>query len=92
VATQAVLAGSDDAAHRGATWLNKLLVTDGPTIVKSLSATESGGFQLDMSNALCLKVYAGTMPDEEDWRLFAPGINTRHFVVEGGRIDPWSLS
>ncbi|WP_244848145.1 hypothetical protein [Caballeronia sp. SL2Y3] len=92
VATQAVLAGSDDAAHRGATWLNRLLVTDGPTIVKSLSATEFGGFQLEMANSFCLEVVAGTMPDEEDWRLFEPGSGIKHFVVEGGNIDPWSLS
>ncbi|WP_086970385.1 hypothetical protein [Caballeronia glebae] len=91
VATQAVLAGSDDAVQRGAKWLNRLLVTDGPMSVRSLSATESGGLQLSMSNNFYLEVVSGTVPDEEDWRFFEPGSDAKHFVIEGGKIDPWSL-
>lgn len=92
VATQAVLAGSDDAAHFGSSWLDTLLVKEGAVIVKGISATKSGGLQLAMSNGFCLEVVSDTVPDEEDWRLFELRSDAKHFVIEGGKIDPWSLS
>jgi hypothetical protein len=92
VATQALLAGATDTVNRGAHWLNKLLVTDGPMIVKSVAATDSGELQLSMSNNFCMIVIPQNLPDNEDWRFFDPRANSKHFVIEGGKIDPWCLS
>ncbi|VXB84820.1 conserved hypothetical protein [Burkholderia sp. 8Y] len=92
VATQFMLSQPDDDAHQAADWLNAQLVTNGPTIVSSISASGSGAVQLAMSNHFCLDIISGCVPDEEDWRFFEPGTDTKHFVIEGGKIDPWCLS
>ncbi|BCF96235.1 hypothetical protein PPGU19_008040 [Paraburkholderia sp. PGU19] len=92
LATQGVLAASvDEAQRRAAESISDLLVGHERTIVESILANESGDVQLILSEGTRMIVTSGRTPEYEDWRLFEPGSDARHFVIEGGKIDPYSL-
>lgn len=92
LATQNDLSGPGDQVHHAAEKVHELLVTSGPTVVESVSANELGRLRLSLSNGLQLTVIPADVPDEEDWRFFEPASDAKHFVIEGGKVDPWSLS
>ncbi|MGU7840371.1 hypothetical protein ACV22V_12965 [Burkholderia sp. AW33-5] len=92
VATQDDVSGSDDEARKILERLDALLIKHGPTTVERALGGESGQVWLTLSAGLSLVVTPIGTADEEDWRLFAPGIDGPHFVIEGGRIDPDSLA
>ncbi|WP_233805497.1 hypothetical protein [Paraburkholderia sp. HP33-1] len=92
VATQDDLFGPDETAHREAQRIDDLLVKQGRAVVKSVSGSEEGGAEILLSGGLRLVITPNSAPDEEDWRFFDPTSNAKHFVIEGGKVDPWSLS
>jgi hypothetical protein len=85
LATQFDLRGSDDDANRAVGRIYDLLVTSGPTHVENVLANESGGVCLSLSIGLRIAVTPGRVT-EEDWRLFSPGSDAKHFVIEGGTV------
>jgi hypothetical protein len=92
LATQDVLAVSEDEAqHRASERISDLLVGHQRIIVESILANESGDVQLILSDGMRMIVTSGRTPEYEDWRLFDPDSDARHFVIEGGKIDPYSL-
>ncbi|MFL6705087.1 MAG: hypothetical protein ACJ8I3_22660 [Paraburkholderia graminis] len=92
IATQNALSGTDEEAHRAAEQLDELLVKHGLTIVEDVLANKSGGVILSMSEGLRVTITPAGIPDEEDWRFFSPAPDAKHFVIEGGKIDPYSFS
>lgn len=92
IATQADLFGPDENAHRSAQRIDDLLVAHGPAIVESVSGSNEGGAIILLSGGLRLVITPNSVPNEEDWRFFDPTSDAKHFVIEGGKIDPWSLS
>jgi hypothetical protein len=89
VATQNDLS---EAAHRAVQKIHDLLVASGPARVESVVVSELGGATISMSNDLRLVITPTSVPGDEDWRLFKPDSDAKHFVIEGGKVDPWSLS
>ena len=70
-----------------------LLCQQGHALLIDCRSLESEQVSLDLAAAgLSLVVTPIGTADEEDWRLFAPGIDGPHFVIEGGRIAPDSLA
>lgn len=91
-ANQADLHGTNEDANRTTERLNGLLVSPVPAVVESVSADDAGGVRINLSRDLRIVVTADGVEGDEDWRFFAPGSDGRHFVIEGGKIDPDSLS
>jgi hypothetical protein len=83
IATRADLRRSDEEAHGTASGLAELLVE---RRVERVSADEAGGVVLAFQGDLHLTVLPDGIADAEDWRLFAPGADAPHFVIEGGTI------
>ncbi|WP_423371724.1 hypothetical protein [Burkholderia sp. LMG 32019] len=92
VATQDDLSVSDDKARRTVERLEALLIGHGPMTVQRALGGESGQARITLSAGLSLVITPTGMAHEEDWRLFAPGVDGPHFVIEGGRIDHDSLA
>ncbi|WP_175976717.1 hypothetical protein [Burkholderia sp. BCC1047] len=92
VATRDDLSGSDDEADRTIEHLDALLIRHGPMMVERARGDESGHAWITLSSGLSLTITPTGIAHEEDWRLFAPGVDAPHFVIEGGRIDPESLA
>ncbi|MGF6916243.1 hypothetical protein [Paraburkholderia sp. 40] len=92
IATQDDLFGPDEKAHRSAQRIDDLLVKQGPAIVTAVSGSEEGGADILLSGGLRLVISPNSAPDEEDWRFFDPTSDAKHFIIEGGKVDPWSLS
>ncbi|EDZ98119.1 hypothetical protein BH160DRAFT_6583 [Burkholderia sp. H160] len=92
VATREDLRGSDEKAHGTARRLHEMLVTQGPVRFADASADDAGGMVVLFSQGYRLVVIPDGVEDDEDWRLFAPSVDAKHFVIEGGKVDPWSLS
>jgi len=92
VATREDLRGSDEKAHETARRLYEMLVRQEPVKFADASADDAGGVVVLFSRGYCLEVIPDRVEDDEDWRLFAPGVEAKHFVIEGGKVDPWSLS
>lgn len=81
------LRGSDERAHATAQRLRKLLIAQGSVIVESIAADSmAGGFTLSLANGFRLCVIPDGIEGDEDWRLFAPGVDAPHFVIEGGKV------
>lgn len=87
-ANEADFRRSDDEVNRVTDRLNALLVVPVPAVVESVSASVSGGASITLSHGLIIVIEPAGVAAEEDWRLFAPGTDEDHFVIEGGRIDP----
>lgn len=82
---------TDDAANHTAERLNGLLVSSAPAVVERVQADATGHVWLDLSQSLRLVITPDGIAGDEDWRFFAPGTDGRHFVIEGGKIEPASL-
>ncbi|MBB5402252.1 hypothetical protein [Paraburkholderia youngii] len=92
VATREDLRGSDEKAHDTARRLHEMLVTQEPFKCADASADDAGGIVVLFSRGYRLVVIPDGIEDDEDWRLFAPSVDAKPFVIEGGKVDPWSLS
>lgn len=92
VATREDLRGSDEKAHDTATRLHELLAGQSPIRFESLSAYDAGGMVVLFSRGYRLAVVPDGIEDDEDWRFFAPGIDTAHFVIEGGKVATESFN
>jgi hypothetical protein len=60
-------------------------------VLQAYATDVPGGACIALSGALRL-VIAPSGEQEEDWRLFSPVASAKHFVVEGGAMDPDALS
>ncbi|CAD6562095.1 hypothetical protein ACFQ3P_37010 [Paraburkholderia sabiae] len=83
---------SDDAIRRTTNRMRQLLIESGRVIVNGISAGTSGGATIFLSTGARIVLTSDGVADEEDWRFFAPESEAKHFVIEGGKVDPWSLS
>ncbi len=92
VATRENLRSSDEEAHVITARLYTMLVKHGPVRCESLSVSNAGEMVIFFSRGYRLAVVPDGIEDDEDWRFFAPDMNGRDLVIEGGKIDPWSLS
>ncbi|MGF7135056.1 hypothetical protein P3T40_006563 [Paraburkholderia sp. EB58] len=92
VATQDDLYGPDEKASLATERLEESLVRSRVTTVESVAGSESGALCISMSAGLHLVITPDGVPDNEDWRFFAPGVDANHFVIEGGVVDPPSLT
>lgn len=72
--------------------IRDLLVADGPAVVESIMAGDSGDACISLARGIRLVICADAIPGEEDWRLFPSNSDAKHFVIEGGEVDPSSLS
>jgi hypothetical protein len=93
----AVFAGASDFAvseeNTRATLerIRNLIASEGPFVVETVAVGENGGLSIGMSRRLRLFIVTDAEPDEEDWRLFEPG-SEKHFVIQGGKVEPSSLT
>lgn len=92
VATRDDLCGPDEKAHATASRLREMLIEHGPVVVEHLAANEAGGVVLTLSGDLYLVIVPDGIEGDEDWRFFANSSEARHFVIEGGKVHPWSQS
>lgn len=83
---------SDDRTRATLERIRDLIANDGPFVVERVAVGENGNVSISMSRQLELGVVTDGAPDEEDWRFFEPGSDAKHFVIQGGKVDPWSLS
>jgi hypothetical protein len=90
-ATQAHFIGSDDEINHATEEISALLVASVRATVEDVQASASGGVSLVLSKGLHIVITPDGIADEEDWRFFSPGSDGKHFVIEGGAVDP-SLS
>ena len=92
VASHLDLAASEECGRATTSQVRDLLVTQGPTAVLDVEAGESGDAVISLARGMRLIILADGIPDDEDWRLFRSNSDARHFVIEGGQVDPGSLS
>jgi hypothetical protein len=92
LATQDDLCRSDDDATRAIEKLNRLLVEPEPAIVERIAAGPLANLRISLSGNTAILITPSRVAGDEDWRLFAPGSDKPHFVIEGGMIDPDSLT
>jgi hypothetical protein len=86
------LYGSDEAAQLAIERLEESLVRSRATTVEGIAGSEYGAVCISMSGGLCLVITPDGGLEDEDWRFFAPGVDASHLVIEGGKVDPDSLS
>lgn len=92
VASREDLRGPDEKAHDAAKRLHETLVKQGPITVESISADDTGGVVISFSQRYRLVVVPDGIENDEDWRFFAPSVDAAHFVIEGGKVVPKSLT
>ncbi|WP_143189240.1 hypothetical protein [Paraburkholderia lycopersici] len=92
IATEKSLAGSDEEVNAFVMSLQQLLAQRAPIVVEGISANSECCLFISLSKAFRLIVATNGAADDEDWRFFESKRTARHFVIEGGKIDPWSLS
>ncbi|EEA02729.1 hypothetical protein BH160DRAFT_2034 [Burkholderia sp. H160] len=92
VASYSDFAASEESTKVTTQRIRDLLVTHGPTAVLDIEAGENGDAVISLARGTRLVILAGAIPDDEDWRLFPSNPDAKHFVIEGGKVDPWSLS
>jgi hypothetical protein len=85
LSTQSGLQGSEEQADLTIEKICELVLAKGPYSVERVRASKSGGARLSLSRELSIVLEPLPVPEEEDWRLFAPG-SDEHFVIEGGKI------
>lgn len=83
---------SDESARATLELIRGLITGRGPFIVERVAVGDNGNMSISMSGQLRLSVITDAAPDEEDWRFFEPGSERKHFVIQGGKVDPWSLT
>ncbi|WP_321879067.1 hypothetical protein [Paraburkholderia bannensis] len=83
---------SDEATRAKLERIRGLIADNGPFMVERVSVGANGNVSISMSRQLHLSIIADAEPDEEDWRFFDPGSAGKHFVIQGGKVDPWSLT
>ncbi|KVL25442.1 hypothetical protein WS97_00550 [Burkholderia territorii] len=83
---------SDDAAHATLEWIRALITDYGPLTIERVVVGDGGNVSISMPRGLGLTIVTDAAPDEEDWRFFEPGSEAKHFVIQGGKVDPWSLT
>jgi len=54
-------------------------------VVQQVEADDYGGFKIHLSGGYRLEVFPDGIHGE-DWRLFEPGNDATHFIIEGGRF------
>lgn len=86
------LYGPDEKAQLATERFEELLVRSRATTVEHIAGSEAGAVCISMSRGLHLVITPDGAPEDEDWRFFAPGVDANHFVIEGGKVDPHSLS
>jgi hypothetical protein len=60
--------------------------SDGSIVVQHVDADEFGGAAIGLSQGFVLRIFpAGTRG--EDWRLFQPKTDARHFVISDGKVE-----
>lgn len=72
--------------------IRDLVVDKGPTVVQTIDVGDNGTVRIGLSEDVRISITTDGRPDEEDWRFFASGSDAKHFVIPGGKVDPWSLS
>jgi hypothetical protein len=80
------LRGSDEKVHDITMRLHEMLVGQGSIKIEKLSAHDTGGIVISLTRGYRLAVVPDGIEDDEDWRLFAPGIDAAHLVIEGGKV------
>ncbi|MGF6650149.1 hypothetical protein OKW34_000711 [Paraburkholderia youngii] len=91
VASYSDFAASEESTRITTQRIRDLLVTQGPTAVLDIEAGEKGNAVVSLATGMRLVILADAIPDDEDWRLFPSNPDAKHFVIEGGKVDPWSL-
>ena len=72
--------------------IRDLVVDKGPTVVQTIEVGDNGMVRIGLSRDVRISITTDGISDEEDWRFFASGSDAKHFVITGGKVDPWSLS
>ncbi|MDR6470426.1 hypothetical protein J2777_004165 [Paraburkholderia graminis] len=72
--------------------IRDLVVDKGPTVVQTIEVGDNGMVRIGLSGDVRISITTDGISDEEDWRFFASGSDAKHFVITGGKVDPWSLS
>ncbi|POR55697.1 hypothetical protein B0G62_10191 [Paraburkholderia eburnea] len=83
---------SDESTRATLERVRSLITSHGPFIVERVAVGDNGNMSISMSGQLRLLIVTDAAPDEEDWRFFEPGSEGKHFVIQGGKVDPWSLA
>ncbi|MGF6259387.1 hypothetical protein OKW49_000288 [Paraburkholderia youngii] len=91
VASYSDFAAAEESTRRTTQRIRDLLVTQGPIAVLDIEAGEDGDAVILLTRGMCLVILADAIPDDEDWRLFPSNPDAKHFVIEGGKVDPSSL-
>ena len=91
-ANHADFQGTDEETNRTTERLNELLVAPIPAVVENVWSSATGDVEIILSRGLRIVVTSDGVTGDEDWRFFAPDSDERHFVIEGGKIDPDSLA
>jgi hypothetical protein len=83
---------SEDNTRATLERIRELVANGGPFTVNRISVGDNANVTVFMSENLRLVISTDAAPDEEDWRFFESSSSGKHFVIQGGKIDPWSLS
>lgn len=83
---------SDEDVKRVVEKLDQLLVTPDRAIVNGVYVSPPANLRLSLSRNTTIAITPNGVAGDEDWRFFAPGSDKPHFVIEGGMIDPDSLT
>jgi hypothetical protein len=83
---------SEDNTRATLERIRDLIANDGPFTVERVTVGDNANVTVFMSGTLRLVIATDGAADEEDWRLFESSSSRKHFVIQGGQIDPWSLS
>ncbi|WP_156966920.1 hypothetical protein [Paraburkholderia ferrariae] len=92
LASYANFAISEDSIRETTQRMSEWIISSGPTRVESVAVDERADMALSLSRGFRLIVVPDCVEGDEDWRFFAPGTNGPHLVIEGGKIEPSSLS
>jgi hypothetical protein len=58
-----------------------------PIVPQSIIVDEVGGFKVILEHGYCLDAFPDLSGDQEHWRLFHPGEDTPHVVLEGNKLN-----
>ncbi|WP_322104967.1 hypothetical protein [Paraburkholderia sp. J41] len=83
---------SDEGTRATLERIRGLIADGGPLTVERVVVGDSGNVSISMPRRLCLTIVTDAAPDDEDWRFFEPGSDRKHFVIQGGKVEPWSLA
>ncbi|ADG17371.1 hypothetical protein [Paraburkholderia atlantica] len=91
VTSHSDFAASEESTRTTTHRIRDLLVNQGPTAVLDIEAGENGNAVISLARGMRLVILADAIADDEDWRLFPSNPDAKHFVIEGGKVDPSSL-